>query len=198
MLLVGCDLLFPLVASLFSHGDGYAAWGCILVAYPVYLSEESAVEVLREHLEEAGYRGLSSGRSCSEYSTRRVWIRTSCGFIEEYQILDAQHYDRLDLCSPDGELGFEYVSLSDVEQILEEEEIEFCSVGGRDIKDAARYVSTELAASVRSRYVGMFYEPVNAYDTGLGPGESQEEGVRELLRAQAEDFLAWLDKRRYE
>ncbi len=196
LLLAGCDLLFPLVAPLFHHGQGYASWGCEAVTDPVYLSEESAVEVLREQLGEAGHDELRTGEDCSQYTARRVWIENECGYVADYQILEgALAFDRFDVCSADGDLGLEYVSLSDFEQVVEETDSCRKSIDGRDMKGAARYVSAELAATARARYVGMFYDPVEYGDTGQGPDGPQRVEGREKLQAQVQDFLAWLDER---
>jgi hypothetical protein len=42
------------VAPIFEHGEGRGATGCVVVTFPVFLSEEEAMQVIREELAEHG------------------------------------------------------------------------------------------------------------------------------------------------
>ena len=65
--LTGCSFVFAesdegkiTVAPIFKHGEGRGATGCIVVSPPVFLSEEEALQIVKEELAKHGVQ-LAAG-----------------------------------------------------------------------------------------------------------------------------------------
>jgi hypothetical protein len=178
--LPGCDLLGPLVAPLFEHGSGYASFGCKAVAPAAYLSEEQALEILREELAEVGL-SLEGPERCSSY-TSQVISHHDCG--GGWEVTGVARLDPLDGCTSADGIGVEMVTTGDFAELAVKRGDCWASVVGRDYQAMARWVRTGVAAGAGGSHVGVFYEPS---DTALGSEEQ--------LRLQVRDFVAWLQEK---
>jgi hypothetical protein len=193
------------VAPIFEHGDGRGATGCVVVAPPVFLSEEEALGVVREEL---GKHGVSLGRLGVELpgvrtSQRREHYRQNDkgemvgGSVEEPGTAKALVVEGM---SPDKHVAVKLVSEN--EYFALGGAISASSVQSYDFKG----IATEVAQRLRQQgkeplYVGVFYDPVSllSFDHHSGPqpdGRLAQAELREkskaLLRRQVQDFVSWL------
>lgn len=196
--LAGCALLWPLLAPIFEHGGGGASFGCMAVVPPVFMSEEEAVEIVRQELEDAGYDGVETGDACTTFPIDKLHRRDFCGDIRDWEVLAGMAVtERFDLCDREAGFSLEIVTLPDHDKIVEEALFTSCSVWSLSLRDLADHVALQAVGGARSRYVALFYDPVGHetpewWDTGEDTGPSAEEYAAEELRAQVRDFVAWL------
>lgn len=204
----------PIVAPLFDHGEGRGASGCIVVSPPVFLSEEEAMQIIREEL---GKRGIQLNEAAPlkdvhipqrtiEYGARVI----GDGKVEFITKTTEDHRNT----SPLRPSGIDPDKMIVVEYITEMRDDPFGASTDRgtvsryDFKDAAAYVAEQVKKQSKQRiYLGLFYDPavglndpeVRAKRTTAG-GRMKFEEYRELLmtkskalvRQQAQDFVAWL------
>jgi hypothetical protein len=194
------------VAPIFEHGKGRGATGCIVVAPPVFLSEEEALLVIREELARHGVR-LGTGR---------------------YDLPGVNVNDRrfqADAADPARRVAVEFVSefeSSELEWDRQREDrqdgsIVVSSVQTYDLPNTARYLAGKVRATAQSPvYFGTFYDPMAGTlnhesileaarkEAGADEvGKQMEQRVqtartsaaaesRRLLRIQVQDFVKWL------
>jgi hypothetical protein len=183
----GCNLLGPIVAPLFEHGSGHVSFGCIAVTPATYLSEERALEILREEFAAVDLTLLGPG-ACSGYAAHVVSIH-ACG--DGWEETEVTRGDRLDACTgPDG-IGVEVMTREDFHDLEITRGICPISGGSNDFKDMAHHVAGSIVATGQGSYAGVLYEPAYIGDTG----EAGEAGEEEQLRLQARDLIAWLRER---
>ena len=60
-----------IVAPIFQHGEGRGATGCIVMSPPVFLSEEEALQVIREEMAAKGVQ-LGTNQTTVAGITRRT------------------------------------------------------------------------------------------------------------------------------
>jgi hypothetical protein len=210
----------PTVAPIFAHGEGRGASGCIVMNPPVFLSEEEALQILREELAQAGIH-LGAGRSLNEVT---VEVPQPQFFRPQGEWLGAPREVATDKASlaavdPQKKVGIEFVSSQDCSRF-----------SGRVISSVQLYETKDLAQriadAIRSQgeadlSIGLFYDPMTkenaAEETspaapGPVPAEPKEttpedlmsmwrrrwalqrKRSEKLLRQQAQDFLAWLEQ----
>jgi hypothetical protein len=178
----------------FAHGEGRGAYGCVMVAPAVYLSEEEALQIIKE---EAKAKGVVFDDTKTIRGTRFPATNINMG-DDEYETW--QGSIELDGYDSDLQIGFEYVSENDVNDWAKETD-SWCSVSDYDMKGTAERLSKVV------KNTAVFYEPgsdPNAFemdweadsetiDKYFGSYESeQKELMLENLRAQVRDFLDWL------
>lgn len=194
-LLPGCNLLWPLVAPVFEHGDGRASFGCKAVSAPAFPSEQDALEILREELEAAGW-GTLEREGCAEALIEPVVERQVCGGAVGTTVLDGVAVrERLDACIPDEGLAVEFVSLDDHRGLTTEIPLVACSVSSADVLGTAHRVDAQLASSSLpgTHLVGVLYDPISEE---LDTGWTEEDPAVADFRAQVRDLVAWLEVHR--
>lgn len=177
----------------FEHGTGRGAYGCEMVAPPVYLSEEEALQIIREEAEAQGIDFSDTQTIEGNFPATNIYygddeFETRKGEIE------------LDGYDPDLKIGFEYVSTKDVEDWAKKTDY-WCSVSIYDMKGTAERLSKVVENTA------VFYDPgadseafemnweadADTRQAYLQQYQSeQKELMRENLRAQVRDFLEWL------
>lgn len=178
----------------FAHGEGRGAYGCVMVAPAVYLSEEEALQIIQEEAEAKGihFDDTKTIRSMhfpatniyhgdTEYETRE-------GSIE------------LDGYDSDLQIGFEYISEEDVFEWAKETD-SWSSVTEYDMHGTAERLSKVV------KNTAVFYDPgadIDAFEMDWEADSEtwqayedqykseQKELMQENLRAQVRDFLDWL------
>jgi hypothetical protein len=197
--LAGCGLLWPLLAPIFEHGGGRASFGCVVVSPPAFMSEEDAADIVREELELAGFTSVQTGADCATFPVTKLRHRDSCSELTDWEVLEGLVVtDRFDVCDREAGFTLEIVSREDWDRVLEEAPFHACSVWGLSLRELADHVAIQAVAGARSRYVAVLYDPV-AYDqsywwdTGDTGLSAEEAGARDL-RAQVQDFVAWLQE----
>jgi hypothetical protein len=179
---------------IFEHGEGRGSYGCVMVAPAVYLSEEEAIQIIKE---EAAAKGVVFDDTRKVKGTRFPATNIYPG-DDDYETWRGEI--ELDGYDSDLQIGFEYVSVSDVSEWAKETDY-WCSVDQYDMKGTAERLSEVV------RNTAVFYDP------GADPGtfevdreadsetierkfEQYESEQKELmldnLRAQVRDFLDWL------
>lgn len=176
-----------LVAPIFAHGEGRGSTGCIVINPPVFLSEEEALQVIREEL---GRRGVRLGGPAQ---LPGVTFRRPAG--EAQQPLVADGVDRR------RNIGVEFVSEGDEEVLVDRDpdgSRYFSSVTGHAFKELAQDVAARVRAQgPRELRFGVFYDPVaragerswRDWERNRGRAAARS---RQQLRAQVVDFVSWL------
>jgi hypothetical protein len=178
----------------FEHGTGRGAYGCMMVAPPVFLSEEEALQVIREEAAAQGIHFDGTRTLAGDH-----FPATSLEYDEDFD--PGTWGGSLELDGYDSALniGFEFVSQQDVVDWAKEDNVG-SSVETFDMKGTAE----RLADVVDNTAV--FYDPGSdpkAFDrhrTENGDFETyykqyeaeQKAQMIKQLREQVRDFLAWL------
>lgn len=180
---------------IFDHGEGRGSYGCVSVAPPVFLSEEEAIQVIRE---EAMLQGVDF--SSSETITEAVLPITN--EFGDDKFADKTKQGALELDGYDTKLGigFEYVSKEDFDSLKETGNM-MSSVSTFDMKDAAKRLADN------NKNTAFFYDPTSewkefdfdheqseiSWEDYLEKYEAEQiEKMKEKLREQVRDFLSWL------
>jgi hypothetical protein len=204
-----------IVAPIFEHGEGRGATGCIVMSPPVFLSEEDALQIIRE---EMGFRGVKLGTNGLAVAgvTLSNWpLRSS--------VPKPQDTYRASAADPAKKVLIEFVSEWkarhwDFERGKEEGRFEISSVRDYDMPKTAAYVAKRVKQQATDKiYFGTFYDPIGGSMNleevrrqfeASGKSKTVKQGdyvraVREqgaraaaesrrLLRLQVQDFLKWL------
>lgn len=167
-----------IVAPIFEHGTGRGATGCVVVSPPVFLSEEEAMQIIREELAKHGIRlkdgkVLEGVRLCprswrDEQENGKVaeeididndpeW-RTVCEKEPAMRLRFAPKPLKLDGMDSDKKVAVEFIS-----------ESKYRDSGGtldggtameHDFIDAAKYVAGKVEKEGKDCiYFGVFYDP---------------------------------------
>lgn len=184
---------------LFVHGEGRGSYGCVSVAPPVFLSEEEAIQVIREEAE-------AQGVHFSETIDIEGTFPATTG-MPDSPVMPARDPGTwegsltLDGYDPNLNIGFEYVSDEDLAD-WNSDSGPVATVTENDYKGTAQRLSDA------TENVAVFYDPASqdydafefdwddpngsysAYETLYT--DEQKEKVIEDLRAQVRDFLEWL------
>jgi hypothetical protein len=189
--LPACDLLGPLVAPVFEHGEGRGWYGCIVVNSPPYVTEEDALRVLREELDAAG-RAPLDGADCPTYTAAlvREWELAQ----QHSATSDPIIADELDACENPPGLAVEVVSSDDYDHFVSEG-FSMSSVSSSSLLPIVHHVHDAIVATVGpgAEVVGILYDPYESADGWYD--SASNEGAEELLRLQIIDLLAWLEAR---
>ncbi len=197
------------VAPIFEHGTGRGMTGCIVMNPPVFLSEEEAMQVIKEELGRHGIeleanvklRDVEVVPPLEEWQEDTRTMR----IVEDRSLAEPLTVDGLDELN---KVAVEYVSdddyLATVPYSVDENGVKWSSWFGRyDVKSAAESLAKQIRRqSKRKLYAGLFYDPMVRWDFGDPDGDtpfeklldSCNEESKRLLRLQAQDFVAWLKK----
>ncbi len=190
------------VAPVFEHGNGRGVAGCIVVSPPVFLSEEEAMQIIREELTKHGIKlkdggvleGVHLPRSLMNaeeaYRDLLESLRNELKGLKEGsetspkdvpQPLSSFKVDGLD---NDKRIAVEFIS----QEGYPAEPGSWSSVRDYDFRNVAkRLASTVKNQGKEDMFFAVLYDPVSRLPDGTR--ESQK-----LLRLQAQDFVAWLKK----
>jgi hypothetical protein len=206
------------VAPVFKHGEGRGAEGCIVMTPPVFLSEEEAMQILREELAKHGVY-LKAGGTLEG-------LRIP-GWLEERKLLDKGKGKKeleetvrepsgpakpLKLIGMDAEkkIAVEFVSERNYFKLAADSGIPM--VVQFDMKGVAEFVAEQSKKHGKERvFLGVFYDPLTEMhwpDRSDGSRKTDweaemkrlkkkdKEESAKLLRQQAQDFVAWLKKQK--
>lgn len=189
-----------IAAPVFEHGEGRGVTGCVVVAAPVFLSEEEALQVVTEQLRYAGIEVAGTNVEMTSVRVEQAMRRgvnarraQGAGTIKPLEV---------DGLIGDGTMAFEFVSESD-----------YFNFGGLrspstvqsyNLKTVAESLARRVADRGENVYFGTFYDPVQAIDLSTemrrdNPEKwwrekttTAKEESKRLLRAQVADFVNWL------
>jgi hypothetical protein len=198
------------VAPIFDHGEGRGAVGCMVIAPPVFLTEEDALGVIQDELKKLGIeldgqRATLAGVAFKEETNRHhiegvAWIANEPAKPLELQLVDKRRG-----------VGIEFVG-----------EKNYFALGGPqsnstvqsfDFKGRAGFVAGQVRQKGKGLRVGILYDPAARLQNGAAdvPAEGSPEArgkawekawkeaaersrdaAREELRKQVRDLAAWL------
>ncbi len=196
-----------IVAPVFTHGSGRGSMGCVVVNPPTFLSEEEALQIIREELARAGVEPLV--RSVALEGVRMP-ERPSPDDPSPNEVPIAA-----DLHDAQRKIAVEFVSRAD-HLLLAKRPRMASTVYSIDIAEVARRLRDEVEESGSGVYFGTFYDPMSRLDslhdreswlrrereryerkrTGdltVEPLPPLETPAHELLREQVRDFVQWLE-----
>ncbi len=210
------------VAPVFEHGTGRGATGCVVITPPAFLSEEEALQVIKEVLGGHGVV-LGTGATLMDVTIAPRHYQSVRGSQEKAVVQKDSDAKLLEVDGFDARKNIvvEFVSKADYGKlgglntgsgrVVDEDGrivgAYMSTVSVYDFKEAAQYVSGELAKQGKQkRYAGVFYDPMAAQDIRRARNPTDEERKltweqrkqrgreegKKLLRQQAEDFVAWL------
>lgn len=160
----GCgdvERLHPLVAPIFEHGEGRGSIGCVVVSPPVFLSEEEALQVIKEELTEVGIR-LGPGRELTEVTVKYVdpWQRKRMDGDSWFGESAAAGTGKASLAAidPENQVGIEFVAAWDCDRFAGGV---FSTVSTYETKDLAKHIAAAIRDQGRGGLrIGLFYDPL--------------------------------------
>lgn len=192
------------VAPLFEHGDGAGATGCVVVAPPVFLSEEEALALIRQELERHGIELSKTDVPFAEIQIARRRTRYERGPSGELtrkddEVAGSRKSLTVDGMAPSHHVAIELVSRADYFDLGGV--MSGSSVQSYDLKK----VAAELAERMRKEgkrpiYFGVFYDPVSRMSMRRMSRSTDWKAVqarlqaesKTKLKAQVQDFVRWL------
>jgi len=206
-----------LVAPIFEHGDGRGASGCVVVAPPAFLSEEEALQVIREELAKAGIQlgqGMPLPEVTVEYEDPNMrWMRSSEDWLGDPPATVTRPGE-LTAVDRKRRVGIAYINTKDCSHFSGGY---WSSVSSYDTKGLAQSVADALTEQAkRDLRIGVFYDPLETWSFSRfdDEAESDSEELQDLatqyesaveagtrksqaqLRRQVQDFVAWLEQNR--
>ncbi len=161
-----------IVAPIFQHGEGRGATGCIVMSPPVFLSEEEALQVIREEMATGGVQlGTNQTTLPGVIVERVVWpiptaskLGTNKPAGPAFEIRSEPL--KTDAADPQKKVSIEFVgqrdaSFWDSERQKEEGKWEWSTVQSYDLPRTAHYVADRVKRDATNKvYFGTFYDPI--------------------------------------
>ena len=188
-------------APLFVHGDGRGAMGCVMIAPPVFLSEQEALEVINEVAVEYGI-SFSMNDAVNIYSVEKPVTSLDPGGMGEQPTQPSGEYVDIaaDFTDQNNMISIEFVSVDDVEKWAAEPS--GATVLEYDTKDAAQQLQKGLQdafCDYSEMAAGVLYDPCaqpndneQTFEDPEGTQEQTRETAVDELKAQVKDFFEWL------
>ncbi len=170
----------PMTAPIFMHGDGRGAAGCVVIAPPVFISEDEARTIIKEQFEKFG-------------------------ILFDEQDVKLQEGLYLDCLSSKQQIGFVFTSASDHDR-WKFKSSTLSSVKNYNILKLAQKLQRKIKRN-RKYTTAVFYDPMVRTFNAAGCCEenyeayrrARESGIddartraRTLLEWQVKDFVGWL------
>lgn len=214
------ELARTVVAPVFAHGSGRGATGCLVVSPPAFLSEDEALVIIREELAVHGVE-LGPRRTLGEISTAPRYHQL-VGDMARGPVVEDQRSSlpfEVDAVDPNHNVAVEYISRQDYHQLggIGSGGVEIdargnisgsmgSSVDTYDFRDCAEHVVRRIESQgLTPLHVGVFYDPMPELSwlqqatmpEGAEAWDDTQRALRErsrqLLKAQVEDFIDWLE-----
>jgi len=149
------------VAPIFVHGEGRGAVGCVVVNPPVFLSEQDAMQVIREELSKAGVT-----LSQSKVTLQGVNIpqhREEFTVVQgrpQHKVVPTNTSKTLVLSGADTpkKVGIEYLNAQNYFELGGEKSAS--TVQGYDFQNVAGEVNKQVKEQAHNLYFETFYDPV--------------------------------------
>lgn len=183
-----------IVAAIFEHGEGRGAAGCSVVSPPVFLSEEEAVQVIREELLKAGLDMSDSGVEVKDvqlplrrYEPVTDWVRQTTS--TEWVKMPSGSPLTAELKDPGRCVAVTFVSGEDAGALGKDDFGNGSTAWSVDVRAAAEEVARHARQDGRGVYLGIFYDPLPTTDWMDSEDERYAEArkrLRDLGRAASE------------
>ena len=163
-----------IVAPIFQHGEGRGSTGCMVMSPPVFLSEEEALQVIREEMATIGVQLRTNQTTLAGITVERfLWsvpaapIGATNGTKQAgptYEI--KQEPFKTDAADPVRKVFVEFLSERDAdrwdgERDNEEGKLGWSTVHSYDLPKTAAYVAERVKRQVTDKlYFGAFYDPL--------------------------------------
>lgn len=198
----------PRIAPIFSHGEGRAAFGCVIVNPPVFLSEDEARHVIIEEGTRSGLRFSQDIKAPKQISVPITSLRDSISGGSSIMGSRQEHFS-IDGWDGKHKVGFEFVSAANYNAWLGSEDAGG-SIQRWNILGAAQSLRSGLAQAKLPGTYAVFYDPCarrDHYSASPAAGSPKPAGsqwdfdaeramakaqARAELRKQAIDFIKWL------
>jgi hypothetical protein len=180
---------------IFEHGTGRGSFGCVSVAPPVFLSEEEALQVIREEAEAKGvYFDDTKSVEGNKFPATNLYYNDNNDLVTWKGVLELDGYDS------SLNIGFEFVSQADVVAWAKKSAM-WSSVETYDMKGTSERLSEVIENTA------VFYDPAPDYEafnrnwskdnidfeTYMNQYTTEQKALMlEQLREQVRDFLVWL------
>ena len=167
----------PRVAPIFAHGEGRGSTGCIVVSPPVFLSEEEALQVVKEELAKVGIT-LGEGMPLTDVTVKYEdpnirTFRSRDNWLGEPSMTAS---NTADLAAVDRRqrVGVEVVTSDDCNRFRGGYS---SSVQSYNTKALAQSVAEGIRAQAKQDLcVGVFYDPVEKWSFGRNAAVGDERG----------------------
>jgi len=150
-----------IVAPIFEHGEGRGATGCVVANPPAFLSEEEALQVIKEELAKGGVQLSQEGvvletvRISPRYERgKKVGDKWVEEIVEEPERAKPL---RLDAVDPKSHVAAEFVSAKEYYELGGTGS--GSSVNDYDFKGVAKSLSERVKGGAKGLYFGAFYDP---------------------------------------
>lgn len=173
------------VAPIFEHGQGRGATGCMVVNAPVFLSQQDAMQVIREELKKSGVTLSETDATLMDVTisqhTERWPTAKSKGeiFIDPTGKSKALVLQGLD---PQKKVGVAFVYYKDYFDLGGAKS--GSTVQGYDFKVVAKNVRDRVASKGHNLYLGTFYDPA----AGQQDLQNEDPQFRKKLDALYEEY----------
>jgi len=205
------------VAPLFIHGGGTGSIGCVMIAPPVFLSEQEAVAIIKSEAETAG---LEFTAKPPDYTSQNNKTHEESTWENEYVLGDGNI--GLDLYDNEKNVAVTYISMNEAEEkyLPNKDGLTMgSSVTSYRAKELAGLTIEDFAKQQGNITIGVLYEPgidwendeyqkiideyYKVFDESGTSEKSWEEADTEYrnnikalseeeLREQVRDFIEWL------
>lgn len=190
------------VAPIFVHGEGVGVSGCVMIAPPVYLSEEEALKIILSELKKEGLSFKDKYIGEPMQIERKKIIFKNDKKITKYEerYTDTTEIKNIkpDVFNKELNMAIEFVSIDDYIMLCDDN-IEMSSVSSFRIKDVAEKIQNAFSKNKELNSV-VFYDPVGLADEkdfNKDWDEMEELGkdkAIKMLKQQVDDFIEWLKK----
>ncbi len=184
-----------IVAPLFEHGEGRGATGCVVLAPPVFLSEEDGLQIIRDELAQAGVECTESYVDLDDVMIRRrretivlveEWVSGSSRLVSRVSELPGSESPlNVDMRDAKKRVAIEFVSRADYDWLNGARSVS--TVQSFDLPEVARYVSDQVREQGAGYYFAAFYDPMIERDS-IDPSTKRE--LRRLLKQLEKDDSA--------
>lgn len=189
------------VAPLFIHGEGTGSIGCVMIAPPVFLSEQEALAIIKSVAEN---ESLKFEAEPPEYIATKNKPDSKYSWENNYTLGDGNI--GLDLYDGKKGVAVSYIAMEEAEQKYKNM---ISSVTAYRPRELAEMTVEDFAKQKGDMNIGVFYDPGIEYEVWqpiidkYQENENYEEAmvqyeadikavIEENLRAQVRDFIEWL------
>ncbi len=200
-----------IVAPIFDHGEGRGATGCVVIAPPVFLSEEEAWQVIDEELAKRNVKVPDKNVALKGVKIpqrfRTIILKGGKGEWRTEEAGSSAKPFAADRENPEQRIAIEFISERDYFSKAGAPS-DLSTVRSYDFRETAKDLAENVRKQAKEKvYFGVLYDPLakTADLSTVKPHtqgafikaylKAQQDGATEskrLLRLQVQDFINWL------
>jgi hypothetical protein len=187
------------MAPIFVHGDGSGAIGCMVMSFPVFISESEARKIILEEFKRNNIEFDTADCPSVKFKIKKGSY-DSKNKIRKVSNVEVIHH--MDGYNKKFNLAFDYISRKDNSNLEEESEV-YSSVSSFSTKETAEFVRKGMVKADKFNGV-VFYDPLESEEfifseedtlkTKKKEEKTPQEKAKENLIAQVSDFIIWAKK----